>query len=149
MAMVGDPGGAVVGVWQPGTQKGFDVRNELGTAAWFELHTRDYEAAVKFYRDVFKWDAHTASDTPEFRYTTLGRDENQLAGIMDATQFMPEGTPAAWSIYFGVADTDAALEQIAELGGKIVRPAEDTPYGRLAQAADPTGTLFKLVADNS
>ena len=86
------------------------------------------------------------SDTPEFRYTTLGKDEDALAGIMDATEFMPEGAPAAWSIYFEVEDTDAALEQVVELGGKIVRPAEDTPYGRLAQAADPTGTLFKLVA---
>jgi predicted enzyme related to lactoylglutathione lyase len=30
-----------------------------------------------------------------------------------------------------------------------VRPAEETPYGRLATAADPTGTVFRLVADNS
>jgi hypothetical protein len=27
-------------------------------------------------------------------------------------------------------------------------PAEDTPYGRLAEAADPTGAHFKLVAPN-
>ena len=33
-----------------------------------------------------------------------------------------------------------------ELGGKVTQPAEDTPYGRLAQAADPTGTAFKLMA---
>ena len=69
-----------------------------------------------------------------------------LAGIMDASAFLPEGTPAAWSIYFGVADTDAALEKVVELRGKVRQPAEDTPYGRLAQASDPTGTLFKLVA---
>lgn len=147
MAMVADPGQATIGVWQPGNQKGFDVRNEVGTAAWFELHTRDYEATVDFYRDVFAWDPHTAGDSPEFRYTTLGRDENALAGIMDATRFMPEGAPAAWSIYFEVDDTDATLEQVAGLGGKILRPAEDTPFGRLAQAADPTGTSFKLVAN--
>lgn len=148
MAMVVDPGQATIGVWQPGNQKGFDVRNEVGTAAWFELHTREYDATVDFYRDVFGWDPHTAGDSPEFRYTTLGRDENALAGIMDATRFMPEGAPAAWSIYFEVDDTDATLEQVAELGGKILRPAEDTPFGRLAQAADPTGTSFKLVANS-
>lgn len=147
MAMVADPGQATIGVWQPGNQKGFDIRNEVGTAAWFELHTRDYEATVDFYRDVFASDPHTAGDSPEFRYTTLGRDENALAGIMDATRFMPEGAPAAWSIYFEVDDTDATLEQVAGLGGKILRPAEDTPFGRLAQAADPTGTSFKLVAN--
>jgi len=149
MAMVGDPGGATIGIWQPGTVKGFEVRNELGTAAWFELHTRDYSAAVGFYRDVFRWDAHTMSDSPEFRYTTLGEGDNALAGIMDATAFVPEGTPAAWSVYFQVDVADAALERVVELGGKVERPAEDTPYGRLAAAADPTGTRFKFVADNS
>ena len=45
-----------------------------------------------------------------------------------------------------VADTDAALERIVELGGSVAMPAENTPFGRLAQAADPTGALFKLVA---
>lgn len=147
MAMIADPGKATVGLWQPGTQKGFEVRNEIGTPNWFELQTRDYEATVDFYRDVFRWDTHAASDTPELRYTTLGEGENMLAGIMDAKQFMPDGAPASWSVYFGVEDADAALAHIVELGGKIVRPAEDTPYGRLAVATDPTGTQFKLVAD--
>ena len=146
-AMLGDPGQASIGVWQPGAMAGFEVRDEIGTPSWFELHTRDYEAAVAFYRDVFEWDAHTASDTPEFRYTTLGEGDDQLAGIMDASAFLPEGDPAFWSVYFRVADTDAALSQVVELGGTIVRRAEDTPYGRLAEATDPTGTLFKLVAN--
>jgi predicted enzyme related to lactoylglutathione lyase len=44
-----------------------------------------------------------------------------------------------------VADTDAALARIGELGGATVMPAEDTPHGRLATASDPTGALFKLV----
>jgi predicted enzyme related to lactoylglutathione lyase len=148
-AMIGDPGQAGVGLWQPGNQKGFELRNEVGTAAWFELHTRDYDRSVEFYREVLKWDTHTASDSPEFRYTTLGEGENALAGIFDATQDLPEGAPAAWSIYFEVEDVDAALEQSAALGGKVERPAEDTPYGRLASAADPTGTRFKLLARNS
>jgi len=144
-AMVGDPGQAAVGVWQPGAVKGFELRSEVGTAAWFELHTRDYATCVDFYRDVFGWDTHTMSDTPEFRYTTQGEGEDALAGIMDGTAHMPQGTPAAWSIYFKVEDVDAALEQVVELGGKIERPAEDTPWGRLAAVTDPTGTRLKLI----
>ena len=96
---------------------------------------------------MFKWDTHVAGDTPEFRYTTLGEGDGQLAGIMDASAFLPDGVPAHWSIYFGVDDADAALAQIVELGGSIVVTAEDTPYGRLATAADPTGALFKLIAN--
>jgi predicted enzyme related to lactoylglutathione lyase len=86
------------------------------------------------------------SDTPEFRYTTLGADRGALAGIMDAANFLPEGVPAHWSVYFGVEDTDKALATITDLGGTVVQPAEDTPYGRLAHVADPTGAHFRVVA---
>jgi predicted enzyme related to lactoylglutathione lyase len=49
-------------------------------------------------------------------------------------------------VYFKVADVDATLAQIHKRGGTTVQPAEDTPYGRLAAATDPTGALFRLVA---
>jgi uncharacterized protein len=49
-------------------------------------------------------------------------------------------------VYFAVEDTDAALARIRDVGGSVVLPAEDTPYGRVAQASDPTGALFKLVS---
>jgi predicted enzyme related to lactoylglutathione lyase len=51
-------------------------------------------------------------------------------------------------VYFGADDTDKALARVVDLGGSVVTPAEDTPYGRLAQATDPTGALFKLVAQS-
>ncbi|MEY2478428.1 MAG: uncharacterized protein QOG87_3743 [Actinomycetota bacterium] len=145
MALLADSGGAAIGIWQPGEHTGFGVLAEPGTPGWFELWTRDHDGAVRFYRDVFSWDTHSQGDTDEFRYTTLGEGENQAAGIMDASGFLPEGVPAHWSIYFRVTDTDATLARIVELGGTVVVPAEDTPYGRLAQATDPTGALFKLV----
>ncbi|MDQ2754168.1 MAG: hypothetical protein M3R71_01315 [Actinomycetota bacterium] len=59
---------------------------------------------------------------------------------------LPEGSGGQWSIYFGTENTDASLVKVTELGGSIVLPAEDTPYGRLAEVADPTGAHFKLVA---
>ena len=148
-AMIGDPGGATLGIWQPGEVKGFEIRGEPGAPAWFELHTRNYGPSVDFYRDVFGWDAHAAGDSDEFRYTTLGEGESALAGIMDATQFMPEDAPAEWSVYFEVENVDATLARAVELGGTIESPAEDTPYGRLATVLDPTGTRFKLLGRNS
>jgi predicted enzyme related to lactoylglutathione lyase len=138
----------MVGIWEPGTHQGFGVMTEAGAPSWFELFTRDHAAAVSFYRNVFRWDTETMGDTDEFRYTTLKRGDDMLAGIMDATAFLPEGVPAHWSVYFGSDDTDATLARTVELGGSIVVPAEDTPYGRLATAADPTGAIFKLVAPN-
>ncbi|HEV3130671.1 MAG TPA: VOC family protein [Acidimicrobiales bacterium] len=146
MAVLVDTGGAAIGVWQPGLHKGFGVLAEPGTPAWFELFTRDYESSVGFYRNVFHWDTHAVSDSPEFRYTTLGEGEGQMAGIMDASGFLPDGVPAYWSVYFAVDDTDAALATVIQLGGSIVAAAEDTPYGRVATASDPNGSQFKLVA---
>ena len=102
MAVITDAGGAAIGMWQPGTHKGMGVLAEPGAPAWFELHTRDYDASVQFYTDVFGWDAKTMSDTPEFRYTTLGEGESALAGIMDSTNFLPEGVPAHWAVYLAV-----------------------------------------------
>jgi predicted enzyme related to lactoylglutathione lyase len=50
-----------------------------------------------------------------------------------------------WNVYFDVEDADATAALAVELGGSIVDAPEDTPYGRLATLADPTGTRFKLV----
>jgi predicted enzyme related to lactoylglutathione lyase len=145
MAVVADPGRASIGVWEPAEHSGFGVIAESGAPAWFELHTRRYDATVRFYAEVFGWDTYVASDTPELRYTTLGQGHGQVAGIIDASGLLPLGVPAHWSVYFGVVDTDAALSEVVSLGGSVVGAAEDTPCGRLAVATDPTGARFKLV----
>lgn len=149
MAVIADPGGATIGLWQAGAFSGFGVLGEPDAPGWFELHTRDYANAIAFYRDVFDWDIHTVGDTPEFRYSTVGAGDAAQAGMMDGTPYLPADEPNRWTLYFGVADTDATLAKITELGGTVVRPGEDTPYGRLAEAVDPTGTWFKLVGPNA
>jgi uncharacterized protein len=148
MAVLGDAGGAGIGVWEPHSFQGTGLVNEPGTPSWFELQTRDYRAAVDFYREVFGWDTHAVSDTDDFRYTVLRNGDEWLAGIMDASGFLPEDVPPHWSVYFGVDDADTSVAKVKELGGSVIRPAEDTPYGRLATVADPTGAMFKLVAAN-
>jgi predicted enzyme related to lactoylglutathione lyase len=146
MGMLGDAGGASIGIWQPGEHKGFGVLAEANAPAWFELHTRDYDASVAFYRTAFGWDAHTMSETEEFRYTTLGEGEAALAGIMDAAAILPEGTPAHWAVYFGVDDTDKAVARVEELGGAVTSPPQDSPYGRLASATDSTGAALNFMS---
>lgn len=144
MAMIGDAGGAAVGLWQFGGHTGFKVHSEPGAPAWHELHTRDYPASVKFYQDVLGWKTDVMSDTPEFRYTTLGSGDAATAGIMDASATLAEGVPANWQVYFGVENADATIERAVALGAKVIQPAEDTPFGRMALLADPTGAVFKI-----
>ncbi|MEO6318043.1 MAG: VOC family protein [Acidimicrobiales bacterium] len=143
MAVLADAGGAAIGMWQPGQHRGGLVATE-GAPCHFELHTRDYEASVAFYRDVFSWDPQVAADEPGFRYTTLDVADGEHAGIMDASAFLPEGVPAHWSVYFAVADAHAAVAKVEQLGGSTIMAAEDTPYGRIATVADSTGAMFKL-----
>lgn len=144
MAVAVDPGGAVIGMWQPGDHRGFGFVGEPGAPSWFELHTRTYEPSLAFYRAVFGWNTRVESDSDEFRYSTVAVDDEQYAGVMDASGFLPEGAPAGWSVYFGVADCDHSVSEVVSLGGEVVMKAEDTPYGRIATVTDPTGALFRL-----
>jgi len=62
-AVLLDPAGATVGIWQPGSFPGFTVLNEAGTPDWFELLTRDYAQSVEFYRHVFGWEIEVGTAT--------------------------------------------------------------------------------------
>jgi predicted enzyme related to lactoylglutathione lyase len=144
-AFVSDIGGALVGVWEPGNHRGFGRVAEPGAAAWFELRTRDYDMTIEFYRCVFGWETQVVTDTSARPYTMLVHGDEGLAGIVDATTLSEDADRAHWTVYFGTADTDATLARTVELGGRVVAPAEDTPYGRLAIAADPMGAFFQLM----
>jgi uncharacterized protein len=164
-AVLDDVTGAGIGLWQPGAFTGFpEYTGKPGTPAYFELLTPDYRRAVEFYRAALGWDdARVLSDTPESRLTALtsgpggaesarpgtgtGTGTGQvLAGIMDGARLLPAGEPGRWHAYFKVADTDATLGIVTRLGGRVTGEAIDTPYGRLAGAADPTGARFKLIS---
>ena len=143
-----DRTGADLGAWEPGTFPGFTVLGEHGSPSWFELFTRDYAAALDFYRTVFHWGLEAVGDSDQFRYSVLKNpdSEGELAGIMDAGAFLPEGTPAHWSVYWEVDDPVAAIATITTLGGSLVAGLEESPYGRVATVSDPAGAQFKLRA---
>jgi hypothetical protein len=149
MAVISDLGGARIGLWQAGDFAGISVRGETGSQSWFELHTRNYDANVEFYRDVFGWDARALSDTPEFRYTTLGENESASAGINDASIHAADDFRSEWGVYIQVEDTDASVAKAVSLGGSEVQAPRDSPYGRLAEIADTTGCRIKLMGPNT
>ena len=45
-----------------------------------------------------------------------------------------------------MADTDAAVARAVELGGSVVAPAWDSPYGRMAVVADDQGAVFAVMS---
>ena len=49
MAVIADPTGAVLCLWQPGTNIGAEVVNEPGALTWADIATTDAAAAQAFY----------------------------------------------------------------------------------------------------
>lgn len=144
MAMLTDPAQAVFGVWQAGAHTGFTKANEPGSVSWNEHHSKDFPASTPFYADLFRWQLEPVSDTDEFRYFVANLGGRPVAGLMDSASFLPPEVPSHWTVYFSVADVDSALSDLTGLGGKILRPAEDSAYGRIADVADTTGASFRL-----
>lgn len=144
MACFIDPAGAFVGLWQPGTHTGVQATG-LGTPVWYELATRDFPAAAAFYAKVFGLPVETVHDSDEMRYSRLGAGDSARAGLWDGDRHLPPGVPSHWSVYFYVADVWASCAQAEALGGTIVMPAADTPWGPMATLRDPQGGYFKLM----
>src|SRR5574338_324419 len=67
MAILADPTGAGIGIWQPGTFAGVETDNGPGAYCWSELLTSDTTAAAAFYAEVFGWTARTSEG--EMPYT--------------------------------------------------------------------------------
>jgi hypothetical protein len=144
MAFAQVPGGGVFGYWQSGVHTGVDVANEPNTLTWNEFMTRDYDAAKKFYADVFGF-TYTEMGDGGFQYATIEVGGNTVGGIGVLPHSVPAHLPPHWRAYFAVDDADAAAAKVTSLGGSILRPAEDTPYGRQVDVADPQGAMFSII----
>lgn len=142
-SLVVDPTGAPISLWQPKELESYDFVGAPGTPVWFELMTKDFDAAVAFYREVFDFDIHMMSDTDEFRYASNGDMENATAGICYAP-WLGENDNSYWRVYFGVDGADSAAEKVASLGGKVTDGPEDSPFGRIVTVLDREGATFQL-----
>jgi uncharacterized protein len=145
MAMATDPGGAVFGLWQAGQHTGVQLANEPGSLTWCENLSRDFDGNKAFYHAVFGYE-YGDMGTPEFRYATLKAGGAEVGGIGELDSSLPAEVPAHWSVYFAAEDTDAAVARVTGLGGSTVRPAWDSPYGRIAVVADADGAVFSLIS---
>ncbi len=145
MAIISDPTGAVLGVWQPGTMKGAELFNAPGALSWEELFTRDVAAAKAFYCSVFGWATEdTLDEASEITYTQWMVAGRPIGGMMAMADVFPAATPPHWGIYFGVTSVDEAAATITRLGGTLVHPPMDIPEGRFANALDPHGASFSI-----
>jgi predicted enzyme related to lactoylglutathione lyase len=144
MAVATDITGAAFGIWQARSHSGAQIANAPGAQAWNEQFSRDFEGAKAFYAAVFGYSFGDMS-TAEFSYATLLLAGREVGGIGAYPADTPADQPAVWGTYFGTADTDASVAAVTQRGGSVLRPASDSPYGRLATVADDQGAIFSLI----
>lgn len=145
MLVAVDPGGAQFGVWQAKAHTGVQVANEPGTLTWSENMSRNYEANKAFYNAVFGYNFGDIGGEG-MKYATLDLGDKTVGGIGEIGPDQPGEMPASWGTYFAVADTDATVGKVAELGGSVVAPAWDSPYGRMAVVCDDQGAIFAVMS---
>jgi predicted enzyme related to lactoylglutathione lyase len=144
MGIYADSTGGVFGLWQAKTFTGAQLANEPGSFTWNELMTRDFDGAKQFYSAVF---GHTFTDMSAegFQYASMDLDGRPVGGLGGLPAEVPAEVPAHWRVYFSVDATDVALDTVVKLGGSVLRPASDSPYGRMADVADPQGAMFSVI----
>lgn len=140
MAFATDSLGVPFGIWQAKGHIGAQLVNEPVAYCWSELRTTDIVASQSFYTEVFGWIPQAIDDDPSFVYRMQQNDGRVVGGI-----FETDAMPLGWGVYFAVDDTDATVEKAGKLGATTIRPAEDTPYGRMAVLIDPAGAAFAVI----
>lgn len=142
MALIADPAGAMLALWEPRAHPGVGVRDEPGSLCWNELCTPDVARARDFYTALFGWAAQEM-DTG-MPYTMFTQGEAMVGGMYALT---PEiRMPPSWMPYFAVEDADAAGERARELGGTVLMGPDDIPgIGRFVLLQDPQGAMFYVI----
>lgn len=144
MAVLADPTGAYVSIWQPQIHRGAEVVNKPGSFCWNELYTRDIPAAREFYQKVFGWGIEE-SEFSGGPYTVFQVDGRPIAGGLDMSSMLPDSIPPHWLVYFAVASTADSVAKARELGATILAGPMETPMGPMAVIEDPAGAAFAII----
>ncbi|MYT72088.1 MULTISPECIES: VOC family protein [unclassified Streptomyces] len=172
MALVTDRDGGIFGLWQAGSDLGFEVAGEPGAYCWTELVVRDTARADAFYETVFSYAAEDAAedaagDAAENPAEDAAGDaarDGVVGGTRDGLRlWAPAGTVPSpttavagrraspgtpltgrFLVHFGTAELEATTADALRLGGEIRVPAHPTGSGRVTVLADDQGALFAL-----
>jgi predicted enzyme related to lactoylglutathione lyase len=140
LAMIQDPQGAILGLWQPGQHFGAGLVNGPGLLSWNDLLSPDVDASIAFYRDLFGWEI-SGIPGAEGQYWSISNGGKVNGGLMP----LPPGGHPAWNLYFGSENAEAVIAQVADLGGQLVMGPLDVPGGRFAILRDPQNAVFSVV----
>lgn len=162
MAVITDPEGAAVCVWEAKKHRGARVVNEHGSLNFNTLVTRDLDGAKTFYGAVFGWDTlalpagtmwtlpgygdHLEEGTPGLRQQMeqMGAPDGFIDVVAAVEMIAADDTTtrAHWSVTFGVDDAEGIAAKAKSLGAEIVAGPLDAPWTRMVVLTDPQGASF-------
>lgn len=105
----------------------------------FQIWGKDGKALQAYYAELFGWELNT--DFPG----GYGMTSPERTGIVVGVGSTPDGSPGHVTGYVSVADVDATLARVIELGGSVIRPRfSPAPGSNIALVADPEGHVVGL-----
>lgn len=112
---------------------------------WTEFVTIDARAALDFYRHLMGWSVEQVPMENGGTYYRLEAAGRGVGGVFQMSQAQRDaGMATGWVGYVYSSDVDGDARRLQQAGGKLYRPPEDIPVGRLAPVADPQGAGFLL-----
>lgn len=107
----------------------------------FEIRSADPDAARAFYGKMFGWSFPEAA-LPGYTYIDSGVPVGTIPGGMSPLQ----GGNQMVTVFAGVDDVAAALQQAVALGGTVVQAATSVPGVTFGLFTDPQGNVVGVAS---
>ncbi len=112
-----------------------------GEFCWTNMITPDPKAALEYFTAVLGW---SYSEIPGMGHVALAGGM-EVGAIFDlGAPMTPPGTPAHIGVMIKVADADATVARVVELGGKARPPFAVGNGIRMSVCHDPNGAAFDI-----
>jgi predicted enzyme related to lactoylglutathione lyase len=145
-AVIADPQGSTIGVYEPGGGMSGGANPTAGSVAWHELRADDVVAALQFYQAIFGWEVLRSIPMggDVGTYYLFGIGNSQMGGAFKRPKDLAPNWPR-WLVYLAVPSVTAAVEAGLAAGGKLLNGPHEVPGGNcMAQIADPHGVVFAV-----
>jgi predicted enzyme related to lactoylglutathione lyase len=121
------------------------VKNAIG---WFEIHVKNFDAAIKFYGGIFKWEFKQSLSTGSLYWNIYTGEGSIGGGFMKKTKAEHDGS--AVILYIEVENIEETLKKVTELGGKVNTPKTliNENAGFFGLLNDTDGNLIGLWSKN-
>jgi len=144
-AVLTDPQGAPFAVIASLSGDAPDYLAENGAWIWSSLLTRDAEAGIAFYQNVFGYEVFDLQSDDGLQHAVLSTDNLARASV-NALPVDAVHRQSHWLNFVRVADAaDTATRAVAAGGRILVAPRVDRHGGKFAVIADPAGAPFGVM----